>query len=61
MSRTRAHIEAEVTRQNTRLQQLLEAGAFDTYDDQDDSEPTWGTDPFCIIAHREEQGLSNDD
>jgi hypothetical protein len=43
-------------------QQIAALGA-DLYplNDQDEDEPIWGSDPFSIIAHREELGLSNDD
>ena len=57
MSRMRPLID-EQTKQSVQCQQL---GADLYPEHEDDEEPTWGSDPFSIIAHREELGLSNDD
>jgi len=57
--RTRLLIDEIATRQDVQCQQLNADNLVD--EDEDVESIAWGADPFNIIAHREEHGLTNHD
>lgn len=58
MPRRIALIDEVATRQDQQVQALPEFYIeLDSNDDDDETEPGYGSDPFDIVAHREEQGL----
>jgi hypothetical protein len=61
MSRRIALIDEVPTRQEQHLAQVGADLYVEVESDCDEEEPSYGADPFDIVAHREELGLLNDD